>query len=322
MANETTVERPDPVARQLPWSADGVGFQWEPGFGPPSVDEALAQADLNWDVELRTAGYHNDKGNFVVDPGGRRYVVRSDNGQSLGVVGKNYVPLSNRDAFSFANELASQSGGEFASAWSERDGVIVGMAMRLGNEIELVEGDASQRYLVLQTSHNGTRSIQCGVDYFQVDCQNQLPRLGRGAALQWRGFHNQSMERRMAQAAETLQLADDYQLRFQKKMQELADVKVTDKMFESIITSTLSDLTLSDRAAENAFSEIEIAWHDSSTMKKNLRNTGYGTLHAVTEYWDHLRDYKTDAARFGVNQYGNGFKHRNLVARRLEKMAA
>ena len=105
-------------------------------------------------------------------------------------------------------------------------------------------------------------------------------------------------------------------------MQELADVKVTDKMFESIITSTLSDLALSDRSAENVFSEIEIAWHDSKTMKPNLRNTGYGTLHAVTEYWDHLRDYKTDAARFGVNQYGNGARHRKLVAKRLEKISA
>ena len=41
MANETTLEQPVQVARQLPWSADGVGFQWEPGFAPSSCGRGV-----------------------------------------------------------------------------------------------------------------------------------------------------------------------------------------------------------------------------------------------------------------------------------------
>ena len=104
-------------------------------------------------------------------------------------------------------------------------------------------------------------------------------------------------------------------------MRELADVKVSDNIFESMINSTLADLNMSQRASENVYSEIEIAWHDSPTLKSELRNTGYGALHAVTEYWDHKRNYRSGNSQFSVNQYGLGSKHRKMVADKLLAMA-
>ena len=137
MTTETTQARP------LPWSH--VGVQFDASDQPATVQAALAAADLDWGVELRGAAFRNAKGNWKVDPD-RQYVVRSDTEESLGVVGRQYRPVSNAEAFGFADALAGE-GGEYAAAWSERKGKRIGVAMKLGDPVELVEGDKSQRYL-------------------------------------------------------------------------------------------------------------------------------------------------------------------------------
>lgn len=79
-----------------PWH--GLGHVLE---SSPSCAEALTLAGLDWSVDLQPLFAGDD----LIDVPAHRAVVRSDTGAVLGVVGDDFVPFGNADAFAFFEPL-------------------------------------------------------------------------------------------------------------------------------------------------------------------------------------------------------------------------
>src|SRR5215213_7749199 len=85
---------------EVPWHRLGTRLE-----KPPTAREAIVAAGLDYQVELRTL--HTEDGKPINQ---RRASVRTDSGTVLGVVGNNYVPVQNHQAFGFLDAVVAEGG--------------------------------------------------------------------------------------------------------------------------------------------------------------------------------------------------------------------
>ena len=307
---------PETAERTLPWSRIGTQFKTP----PDTLKDALIEAGLNWEVDLHTLSWKDEEGRQN-EIEGQYAIVRQDNREVLNIVGSRYVPVQNRDALAFVDELSGQ--GEIMCAWQERGGRAVGVACALNRESPISIGeDQIQPYLVFLTSHDGSRTIQAMVVNIQLHCMNQLPGLARKGLPRWRAFHTSNISERMKMAARALKLVDSHNDALVDELSRLTEIKITDAMFEFIVKENIADLGFGPSAESQIYMGICDLWERPQTLKdESLHRTGYGLMHAVTEYWDHKRPYRTQNSAFDVNQRGKGKRSRDRLHRRLLQIA-
>lgn len=93
----------------------------------------------------------------------------------LGVVGPTYKPLQNSDAFSFFDPFVESGVATLETAGSLRDGKRVWILAKVaGDPIEIVKGDAVERFILLSNGHDGSLAIRCGFTPVRVVCQNTM----------------------------------------------------------------------------------------------------------------------------------------------------
>lgn len=147
-----------------PWHRLGQRF-----LQPPTTEEALEAAKLNWDVGLRPL--FNEYGSRST----HQETFRVDTGDVLGVVGPNYHPLQNTQAFNFFNPLVEDGTLSYETA-----GVMAGgkrvwiLAKAKGDPMEIARNDIVERYVLLSNSHDGTMAIRVGYTPIRVVCANTL----------------------------------------------------------------------------------------------------------------------------------------------------
>ena len=96
-------------AGEVPWH--GLGVEVNPNLSPK---EMMKEANVDWTVEKRPL-YYNGLDKKEVIPG-KEALIRTSDGQLLDVVGTNWKPLQNEDAFNFFGE---SNGSSFMTSSSE-----------------------------------------------------------------------------------------------------------------------------------------------------------------------------------------------------------
>ncbi len=136
---------------------------------PPSAEEAIKEAGLDWDVDLVPIvvnGVENDS---------FKAVTRRTDNSVYGVVKSGYVPLQNKNAFGFFNPFVENGFADFHTAGSLRGGETVWILAKINsNPIEVVKGDFVEKFLVLSHQHTGKGGIDCFFSPIRVVCANNL----------------------------------------------------------------------------------------------------------------------------------------------------
>ena len=164
--------------REMPWH--GLGAVLEDH--PRSIDEALEKSGLGWGV--RTAPVLIERRPAWTDDFGRqrpaeleraehhKATLRSDTGELLGIVGRDYEPLDNREAFGFLDGLIG-SQLHFETAGSLWGGRRVWVLARLPEWVE-VGGDQTGTYVYVANAHDGTMAVTAAVTPVRIVCANTL----------------------------------------------------------------------------------------------------------------------------------------------------
>lgn len=93
----------------------------------------------------------------------------------LGVVGRNWQPLQNREAFRFFDPFVEAVAAEYHTTGSLKGGHCVWVLARLtGDPMSVAKGDTVERYLLLSNSHDGTAAINVRFTPIRVVCWNTL----------------------------------------------------------------------------------------------------------------------------------------------------
>lgn len=280
----------------------------------PNAAEAIRLAQLDWRVDLKPVVFLGPDGETHQVPD-RFAVVRDSDLKPIEVVGSHYVPLQNEDAFQFLDNLVDE-GLEYETAGSLRGGETVFITAKLPNDILIGGEDAHQLYLFIRNSHNGRDAVNVGVTPIRIVCQNTMNLALRNTKRFWSAAHVSTMQGRLQDAREALDLTWKYVAEFEELGEQLLGLKLTDSAFDDFLEACLKAGNLGPRAMESADSGIRSLYRHSATVG-DYRGTGWGALNAVGEYFDWMRDTRSDEARLLGSLEGVSAKMRDAASRLL-----
>jgi phage/plasmid-like protein (TIGR03299 family) len=283
--------------REPAWHGLGEVFTEE-----VSTAEMLKKAKLNsWNVRLEDvaipADMDSDKNySFVV----RDNPFIQGNKDVLGVVGERYVPLQNEELFDFADNLLD-NGGRWETAGSIKGGRIVFGALALERETVIDPNGVSDKvntYLLVNTSHDGSISIQASITPVRVVCANTLNlalgNRGRGGSVKqsFKIRHTQTASGKVQIAREALGLANAYIDEFSKMANEMIQKEVSkaqfDKIVESLYPTPKDETQKASMTKHNAkidlINEIYVGQFNNT-----ISGTAWGVANALTERLDWYR---------------------------------
>jgi len=302
------------AVKEVPWHGLGTIL---PDLA--TAKEAIEAAHLDWEVHKRPLRYtyQNEDGTFSPYTVPRSYTtVRSDTRQSLGIVGENYVPLQNREAFQFFDKVTQDPGGpKYVTAGSLRNGLKVWILARLPNFIEVTDQDVVQLYLLLSNTHDGSRQVEMLYTPIRVVCANTLSlALSDRKNSRFRFRHVGNFADRIASAqdvlgivrhdTETLTEAIDAMKKYEPSRDEVKDV--VEKLFTP--PSGRAEKTVQNERLRGRIIEI-FDGHETVSMP-GVRGTAWGLYNSITYYADHERPARPSvhenarAERVMSNWYG------------------
>lgn len=302
---------------KTPWHGFGVALD-----APPTAKEAILAAGLNWKVQKQPVFTPHKGENDLREIEGFNAVVRQDNKKVLGIVGKNWQPLQNRDAFRFFDPFVQADVADYHTAGSLKEGQYVWVLAKLRAEpMQVVKGDEVEQYLLLSNSHDGKAAINVRFTPVRVVCMNTLSMAeGDNAAPFLRIYHKGNLKQTMAKVQEVVNIthrtfeATLEQYRFLAKRQ-----------VQNIHRYVLDVLQVPDDAEKppRALPKIiELFEGGRGQDNKLVRGTYWAAFNGMTEWVDHQRG--RDGTRLEAAWYGEGrrIKQRALaVATELAKAA-
>jgi len=135
----------------------------------PTIEEAIVAAGLDWTVS---------KKDLFLGDGAKvpsKATVRDSDNSVLGIVGSNYQPLQNIDAFNFFNPFLAGGEATLETAGSLRQGKRVWVLAKINKDpLEIVKGDTVEKFILLAHGHDGLMSVRVGFTPIRVVCANTL----------------------------------------------------------------------------------------------------------------------------------------------------
>lgn len=272
---------------------------------PLAVDEAIAEAGLDWQVDLRPLFAGEGEQVRVKD----RYVVcrldkaEDDPSAVMGLVGRDYTPIQNRDAFSFLDPLLSKGSAEVVAAGAQRGGKRVYMQVKLPGEIRVTPDDVIHKYLLLSNSHDGTSAVRAGVTPIRLACSNALAVMIKNmGSISIR--HYPDVVDQVKQATHLLSLVEQAYDKAEEMMQAMARTPMDDRSAMQYFKSVLPDPYDAEEAERERLDQRRQRWMElyefgDGNQMQGVRGTAYAGLQGIVQWCD--RESYTERNKEPIN---------------------
>src|SRR5690606_14818 len=230
----------------------------------PTSEEAIKYAGLDYEV-VKSPLF--TKGSGIIETANGMEIgsnelevpnyfanIRSDNNAVLGVVGKDYHIVQNREAFNFFDAIVG--GGEgilYETAGALGNGERIFITAKLPDYIRVGNGDdVTEKYIFLTTSHDGSGSITAAFTPIRIVCQNTLNVSLRNMTNVVRIKHTSGAKQRIENAHKIMGLANTLSNQLEGIFNEWTKVKVTDREVRKLIQLALCLARRSARSVTGA----------------------------------------------------------------------
>lgn len=278
----------------------------------PSREEAMRLAGHDWDVLTRPVFHQTDDGGFAETPGFREH-YRSDTGMPMHVARDSFEAIPNSLAYEVA-EVLFDEGFQYETGITIDGGRGAAITLKL-DEPFTVGGDESVilPYGCLSWRHDGYGALRARTGTIRQVCANTVnaseaegQRLGTSFTFR----HSKNAKERIAQAKQSMRgIRRDIDV-YQKMAAELSAINVTPTQRDLFVSTIIGDpdysvsrgQAASDRVKANIEAErvkvLGLFMQDParSTIPEAHQLTGYGLFLAGVEYFDHLRNYRTQGS--------------------------
>ncbi len=311
-----------------PWH--GLGVQLD---HPATAAEAIKAAQLDWEVEKAPLAAIYQGADILIN--GSYAVIRKDVWETdaypiLGLVGRQYEPLQNAEAFAFFDPIVGQNAAVYHTAGALGNGERVWILAKLPEPIRVIGEDITDKYLLLSNSHDGSSAVQVKFTPIRVVCQNTLTiALRQGPTV--RVVHNVSMRDRLVQAEQLLGIVNSRYQRIGEAFQEMVRVQIDQRKLNAYLQDVFPD---------PAEPEDEAAWkrirshreraeryfvHGRGNDQRGVSGTLWAAYNGIAEYVDYqLTGSRVSARRLDSVWFGQGYlikaraydmAHRHLAGR-------
>lgn len=288
----------------------------------PTSEEAIKFAGLDYEVEkspLFTKGagiMENTNGIEMIDSELEvpNYFanIRTDNNTVLGVVGKDYHIVQNREAFSFFDSIVGGGNGIlYETAGALGNGERIFITAKLPDYIRVGNGDdITEKYIFLTTSHDGSGSITAAFTPVRIVCQNTLNASLKNMSNVVRIRHTAGAKQRLDDAHKVMGLANKLSTELESTFNHWAKIKVGDDEMKKLIQlalcpnkETLNHLrkgnfddvsTVFKNTVDDVFAYAMIS---ESQQMETTKGTLFGAYNAVTGYFQNVRNYRDNEAK-------------------------
>ena len=272
------------VGREKPWHKLGQSVETA-----PSSADAIRLAGLDWEV-IQKPIYLED--GTKID--GSVANVRSSDNKPLGIVGDRYKIVQNSEAFAFTDALLGE-GVKYETAGSLKNGKIIWLLAKLPQKYEVL-GDAVDPYVVFTNTHDGSGAVRVACTNIRVVCNNTLNMALHRAKRTWSARHTGSVNGKLDDAMQTLQLADEYMKATQDVFEDLYQIKMDDvtlrRMVNNIVPINAEVMTPRQQENANIIRMDIIKRYEDAPDLKVLDRTGARLIQAVADTASHITPFR------------------------------
>lgn len=258
--------------------------------------EALEHAKCCWIAEPQQLITAAGK-----DVESHKAMVRSDTGAIIGIVGKDWTPIQNAEAFAFFDTIVKEKGMSYIKAKEIDGGSKVFLQAKVSTG-EVRKGDIVENRLTLVNAFNGSSSFMIRMTPMRLVCTNGLLSADKAHSIHVRIRHTRSAKERYEQALMIFAGA-------QKAFQTFLDASraLTQKMVDKEMVRRFLNSTFGDENNESA--RIRNQKNDSFILSQAGAGNGQGTLwdlyNGVTDFVDHARSKNPEQAEVSA-LFGSG----------------
>jgi phage/plasmid-like protein (TIGR03299 family) len=292
---------------EVPWH--GLGTKLDK---PATAQEAIEAAHLDWPViklPLFAGSKHipvPDK--FAVVRKTGNLITRQD--PVLGVVGKDYTPLQNREAFRFFDPIVGQDAAIYHTAGALGNGERVWILAKLPGHIRVTKDDVSEKYLLLSNSHDGKSSVQIKFTPVRVVCQNTLtPALNDGSS--WRVVHHADVQSKLNQAHIMLGLINEQFDDMEASFQAMSRVKMDSNHLANYLAAVYPDSKEPNKMElvqrDRNWSEYFFAEGRGNHLA-GVSGSLWAAFNGVTEWLDHRKSRQNENQRLSSSWFGGAYQ--------------
>lgn len=284
----------------------GLGKRLEAGL---SATEAFTQLGLGWETGLYEVP-------ALVLPDGRRVTaddnrmhVRMDTATCLGMVGKDYQPISNQEMAKFADALAGEDAAiTVETGGSLRGGKRVFVLVKLPKDTEVLDGDMLKNYICISNGHDGLNSFRVFYTPIRVVCANTLG-MAEATVSGARFAHDGDVTKKIELARAALGIMVRRNEFFAEKARAMAKVSMKqdaiDAYFDKVYARTFGE-EMSEKHTTETLGEWKGNLSNAHNTVKSTEGTAWHAMNAVTFWHDHQR------GRFKDVPESEGRVHSNL----------
>ena len=237
--------------------------------------------------------------------------IRTDNETVLGVVGKDYEVIQNTDAFSFFDAIVGGDGIQYETAGALGKGERIFITAKLPDYIKVGSDDLIEKYLFLTTSHDGFGSITAAFTPVRIVCNNTLNAALQNCSMAIKIRHTANAKERLEEAHKLMGISNQLSTQLEAVFNRWAKVRITDRELKKLIQLALvpnrevlqniqagKDDALSTCFKNMTDAAFEYALCNGTQQLPTTKGSLFGAYNAVTGYFQNIRNFKSDEAKF------------------------
>ena len=265
--------------------------------------EAIEYANLDYEVQMVPLFTADGQ---VVD---RCATIRTDlpiknPDRILGIVGTGYIPVQNRDAFSFFDEVVEQDLAIYTSAGVLGHGEKVFVVAKIPMDF-YVKQDKFETFVTLVSGHDGMNALRVFSTSVRVVCQNTLNMALKQTKHSVSLRHTRNVHNRLLEAPAILGLVDSKFRETQSLFQELANRPITVPLFNQYVKELFPSENSNIRTLAHRES-VTLLLDDPLNTTSGIRHTWYSAYQGLVQYVDHVMPLRKDRDRFDSKMFGSG----------------
>ena len=279
-------------------------------------DFGKAAGLTTWKIQRSKVRYSVDRNDAVgVNEWPEQHVLfRSDSKAPIGMVSDSYKVVQPHEIYGFFRDFVEKHNFKMEAAGVLRGGGRFWALAQMPGVSDL-GGDITVPYVLLSTSADGSLATEARFTAVRVVCANTLA-YARAQKADFRATHRSLFD--PAKAAKALAKANAQFAQYHDTAEKMAAFTVTSAQAAVILAGLLNpkaaDLkTGAVNGAEMDKVRESKAWQTivglfsgagNGSMNDASRGTAFGMLQAMTEYYDHHCQARSDENRFISGQYG------------------
>jgi phage/plasmid-like protein (TIGR03299 family) len=241
------------------------------------IENILNEAGMNHTISK--VPLVTDSGIIIPD----KVATFNEEGRYYGVVGKDYQPVSNLEAFGvvdYIEDLSIIKAGETHNGKN----YIIGQLPDVS-----ILGDDYHLHFIMQNSFDGSCGIVGAITPLRIVCTNQFNVSFRNAKSTIKIRHSRTAPERIVAAQEIWSDIASYIRNFNEQAEQYASVKLTSKEIDDVINKIFP---IKDGMTERQLSTLEgnkALFRQAYVTEDNInfRNTSWGIINAYADYITH-----------------------------------